>query len=410
MRKSSVIGYICILVIVFGLGAWVGISINGNGNEATILPQDSASEFQLVAQAWTLTRENYVDTTATQPQNLAYGTIEGMMNSLGDTGHSTFLTPDQVKQENDFSQGRIEGIGIEVQQKNGEIVIVAPMDNSPAQKAGLHTGDIILKVDGQSVKNIQDTALRIRGPSGTTVTLTIQTTAGATREVKLVRSRINLESVTWRQLPGTNVVHLQIASFTKGTTGELDAALVSIKTQNASGIILDLRDNPGGLLDEAVGVASRFLKSGDVLLAKDSVGNITHIPVIPNNAVTDLPVVTLINQRTASASEIVAGALHDAERTKLVGETTFGTGTVLEQFSLQDGSALLLAIQEWLTPSGKTIWHVGLAPDIAVTLAANVSPLFPTSEQGLTSEQLQNNSDQQLLRAASLLSLNKPNR
>ena len=410
MRKLYVPGLIFILLIMFAFGAWVGTSINSNGTNTTTSSQDNISEFQLVTQAWNITRENYVDKTATQPQRLAYGTIEGMINSLGDTGHSTFLTPDEVRQENDFSQGRLEGVGIEVQEKNGKIVVVAPIENSPAQKAGLHSGDIILKVDGQPVKTIQDTVLRIRGPSGTSVTLTIQTATGVTKDVKLVRSKINLESVAWRQLPGTSVAHIQLASFTKGTTAELDAALTSLKAQNISGIIFDLRDNPGGLLDEAVGVASCFIKSGDVLLTKDAAGNITHIPVIPSKVFTDLPMVTLINQRTASAAEIVAGALRDAKRTELVGETTFGTGTVLEQISLSDGSALLLAVQEWLTPSGKTIWHVGLSPDVPVALAANVSPLFPSSEQGLTADQLQNTDDQQLLRALSLIESYKSNR
>ena len=154
MRKLYVPGLIFILLIMFAFGAWVGTSINSNGTNTTTSSQDNISEFQLVTQAWNITRENYVDKTATQTQRLAYGTIEGMINSLGDTGHSTFLTPDEVRQENDFSQGRLEGVGIEVQEKNGKIVVVAPIENSPAQKAGLHSGDIILKVDGQPVKTI----------------------------------------------------------------------------------------------------------------------------------------------------------------------------------------------------------------------------------------------------------------
>ncbi len=150
-------------------------------------------------------------------------------------------------------------------------------------------------------------------------------------------------------------------------------------------------------------VASRFLRGGNALLVRDAKGVTTPVPVMSRVTVTDLPLVVLMNQGTASAAEIVAGAVHDAGRAKLVGETTFGTGTVLEQFSLSDGSALLLAIQEWLTPSGKTIWHAGLPPDELVPLATDATPLFPTSEQGLTLSQVKASGDQQLLRALSLL-------
>jgi carboxyl-terminal processing protease len=194
-----------------------------------------------------------------------------------------------------------------------------------------------------------------------------------------------------------------LSSFSKGAADQMDSALSAIKKQGATGIVFDLRDNPGGLLDEAVAVASRFIKSGNALLVKDAKGKITSMPVNRGVAVTALPIVVLMNQGTASAAEIVAGALHDAGRARLVGETTFGTGTVLEQFSLSDGSALLLATEEWLTPSGQTIWHVGLTPDVAVALAADATPLFPGSEQGMTPDQLKSSGDQQLLSGLNLL-------
>ena len=261
------------------MGTRTGIWMDRRNTQAVMVPQDSVSEFQLIEQAWNITRDNYVDKTATQPQSLAYGSIEGMINSLGDTGHSTFLTPEELKQQNNFEQGQLEGIGIEVQEKDGNVVVVAPIENSPAQKAGLRSGDIILKVDGQPVKDIADAVQRILGPAGTSVTLTIQTSSGVTKDITLTRAKINVKSVTWRQLPGTTIVHLRLSSFAKGTASELDSALSAIKRQGATGIILDLRDNPGGLLDEAVAVASRFLKSGNVLLEKDAKGKITPVSV-----------------------------------------------------------------------------------------------------------------------------------
>ena len=340
--------YVCLgsLPIVFAAGIWTGISIESNNTDTSVVSGNNTTEFELVNQAWNITEDNYVDKTATQPQHLAYGTIAGMVSSLGDTGHSTFLTPDEVKLENSDEQGQFGGVGIEVQAKGGKVVVVAPIEGSPAQKSGIHSGDVILKVDGQPVKNVLDASTRIRGSTGTSVTLTIQSSSGATRDIKLTRSKIKVESVTWGKLPDLNIVHLKISSFSEGTAIQLENALAAIKGANAAGIILDLRDNPGGILNEAVAVASSFMKSGNVLLVKDADGTTRPISVISSTAVTDLPMVVLINQGTASAAEIVAGALHDARASQAVGETTFGTGTVLNQFSLSDGSALLLAIEE----------------------------------------------------------------
>jgi carboxyl-terminal processing protease len=310
-----------------------------------------------------------------------------------------FLTPDEIKEENIQIQGNYGGIGTTVGSKNGNVVIVAPMDGSPAQKAGLQSGDIVVSVDGQTITSVTDAVSRIRGPAGTSVTLTIIESSGTTRTVTLVRATITIVSVTWNMLPGTSIAHLHIASFSTNATAELDTALAAIKAQGATGIILDLRDNPGGILDQAVGVTSRFINKGNVILEKDINGKITSVPVVTSVPVTTLPMVVLVNEGTASASEIVVGALGDAGRAKSVGETTFGTGTVLTQFPLSDGSVLVLAIQEWLTPSGKTIWHTGLTPDTVVSLAANVTPLFPQAEKGMTQAQIQSSGDQQLLTA-----------
>ncbi len=407
MKKAYVAGLVAVLVAGFGLGTWTGLSVHKNSSPALTVSANSVAEFQLVEDAWTITRDNYVARNATQPKRLAYGTIAGMIASLGDTGHSTFLTPQQLQQENDFEQGKLQGIGVEVQEKNGNVVVVAPINGSPAQKAGLRTGDIISQVNGQTITSVTQAVGLILGPVGTSVNLTIRDPSGATSEVTLVRAIIKLVSVSWNQLPGSTIADLRLSSFAKGTATELDSALAEIKAQGSTGIVLDMRDNPGGLLEDAVAVSSRFLKTGNVLLEKDINGNVTSVPVTQGVAVTDLPMVVLVNQGTASAAEIVAGALQDAGRAKLVGETTFGTGTVLNQFNLPDGSALILAVEEWLTPSGKTIWHVGLTPDVVVSLAKGITPLFPDEEQGMTPSQLQASGDAQLLKAMSLLTTTK---
>jgi carboxyl-terminal processing protease len=371
------------------------------------IPANAQAEFQLMAEAWNAIQKSYVDRPAVQARSLTYGSISGMVDSLGDTGHSRFLSPEMLKEQRSFTQGEFEGIGAYVEMRDGHVVIVSPMDSSPAQKAGLRAGDIILKVNNEDLSGLtlDQVVAKIMGPAGTSVTLTIQDpVSGESREMTLTRARIALDNVTWERLPGTQVAHVRIVAFSQGVTDNLKVALSEIQQQGLTGAVLDLRNNPGGLLDEAIGVASQFLKTGNVLLVKNAQGETTPVPVKEGGLATDLSVAVLINQGTASAAEIVSGALQDAQRARLVGETTFGTGTVLNEVGLSDGSALLLATQEWLTPSGRVIWHQGIAPDVQVALPEGSSLLIPEEEKGMTADQLQANGDAQLLRALELLS------
>jgi carboxyl-terminal processing protease len=407
LRRIWILG---MLVLALGLGAVGGIVLDRQVLTAYVapsnIPPSASPDFRLMAEAWNTIQQNYVDHAAAQPQQLTYGAISGMVDALGDTGHSRFLTPEMVREEHDFTQGQFEGIGIEVQMKGQQLVVVAPIDGSPAQKAGLRPGDTILKVNGEDITGLalDQVVGRILGPAGTPVTLTIlDPSNAATQSVTLVRARITLHNVTWQRLPGTTIAHLRIAAFSQGMSQELQQALKDIRQQGMTGIILDLRDNPGGLLDEAVSTTSQFLSSGDVLLEKDAQGQVKPVPVKPTGAVTDLPMVVLINNGTASAAEITAGALQDAQRGKLVGETTFGTGTVLNEFRLSDGSTLLLATEQWLTPKGHVIWHNGISPDVSVSLPNGTNPLFPEAERDTTSEQLRASGDGQLLHALDLL-------
>jgi carboxyl-terminal processing protease len=360
----------------------------------------------LLSQAWNTIQRQYVDQAAVKPTVLTYGAIQGMVDALDDTGHSTFLTPAMVKHLQELERGELNGIGVEIQVKGGEIVIVAPLDNSPAQRAGLRAGDVILKVDGQDVSDwpLSRVVERITGRPGTQVKLTIlEPRTGRTQELTVRRATIKLHEVTWQLLPGTTIVHLRLATFDAGVTKDLQNALAQIRHAAASAIILDLRNNPGGLLDEAIGVASQFLEDGNALLVKDAKGRITPMHVRKGGLAPHLPLAVLINEGTASAAEIVAGALQDAHRATLIGDTTFGTGTVLQQFQLSDGSALLLAVEEWLTPGGRSFWHTGLTPEVALPLPAEAAPLLPEAEHDLTAAQLHSSNDSQLLRALELL-------
>jgi len=241
---------------------------------------------------------------------------------------------------------------------------------------------------------------RITGPAGTRVTLTILRPAtDETRDVTLTHQQIEVENVVWAPVPGTNIAHLRIVTFNAGTTHEVQQALTEIRQQGLTGIILDLRRNPGGLLNEAIGVTSQFLAGGNVLLQKDVRGRVLEVPVEAGGLATDLPLVVLIDAGTASGAEIVAGALQDAGRAMLVGETTFGTGTVLQPFPLSDGSMLLLATAQWLTPNGRVIWHKGIEPDVPVELPPGATPLLHAIKEALTPEVLETTDDIQFLRA-----------
>ncbi len=398
-----------LLLLVLGIGLTAGITIDRQFLVAHAQSGGTANpgpDMQLIGEAWNTIQRVYVDHSAEQTQPLTYGAIGGMVDALGDTGHSTFLSPDMVKSEQDYTQGQFEGIGLEVESKSGYVVVVAPIDGSPAQKAGIKAGDAIIKVDGVDVTDmsLQQVVDRILGPAGTSVTLSIlNTKTNQTSEVTLVRAKITVDNLTSQVLPGTTVAHVRLAGFSQGVSQELTQALIDLQKQGVTGIILDMRNNPGGLLDESVNTASQFLASGNVLQEKDAQGQITNVSVRSGGVAIQIPTVVLINAGTASASEIVAGALQDAHRATLIGETTFGTGTVLSEFPLSDGSALMLAIEEWLTPNGRVIWHKGITPDQVVMLAADATALTPEAERDMTAAQLQASGDQQLLQALGLL-------
>jgi carboxyl-terminal processing protease len=372
------------------------------------IPAGAEPAFQLIAEGWNVIHSSYVGRAQIEDQQLIYGAISGMTDALGDVGHSRFLTPEMVQAQHDFTAGNFEfeGIGAYVESRNGSVVIVAPLDNSPAQRAGLQPGDVILSVNGEDMSGLplNEVVQRVLGPAGTEVTLTIlRPDTGETQDYTLQRARIDLQNVTWQQLPGTTVAHLRITTFSRDATTDLQQALTEIQQQGLSGVILDLRNNPGGLLEEAIGVTSQFLAEGNVMQRQNAAGEIMEVPVRPGGVALDIPLNVLINNGSASASEIVAGALQDTGRAVLVGETTFGTGTVLNEFSLSDGSALLLATEQWLTPDGRVIWHTGIVPDVTIPLPATVQLLVPEAERTMTAEALQASEDQQLLRALELL-------
>jgi len=410
-RGVRILIYLLMLPVFLSAGFAGGVLVDHYLIAPTIASaktQTQSNGLDLINQAYQIIQQHYVDRNAVQQTQLEYGAISGMVDALGDTGHSRFETPQMVQEENNFTQGSYEGIGAEVAiNNNGQVVIVAPIDGSPVQAAGVKSGDIMLKVDGTDLSglSLSDVVSKVVGPAGTKVTITLQDPGtGAIRDVTITRAKIIVQNVSWIMLPGTTIADVRIAAFSQGVTKDLRTALQQIQAQGATSIILDLRNDPGGLLNEAVGVTSQFLGSGNVLLVKNAQGQEKAVPVDSGGLALNIPMVVLVNQGTASAAEIVAGAIQDAQRGTLIGQTTFGTGTVLSGFPLTDGSQILLATEEWLTPGGRVIWHKGITPDVSVSLANTVTPFVPEAGRAMTAAQLQSSQDAQLLKAIDELS------
>jgi carboxyl-terminal processing protease len=391
-------------------------------------------------EAWRYVEHFYVDRAAVQPQKMTAGAIRGMLNSLGDIGHTSYLTADEYKEMQSSLQGQLEGIGARMTLRNNQPTIVETIPGSPARAAGLRPGDILLDVNGQPVASmpLDRIILMVRGPAWTPVRLRVlhqgtrsqreQPVVAASvlglacaaggpllaaaalvpagsgiQELDITRAKVEVEVIAWCLVPGQPVAHIALREFGVNAAAELGKAIESARKQGARGLIVDVRGNPGGLKQQAVAVTSEFLNSGDVFIEQDADGHRKVVPVEPGGTATQIPLVVLIDEGSASSSEIFAGALQDHQRATLVGTHTFGTGTVLVPLTLSDGSAMLLAVEEWLTPKGRVIWHKGIKPDIEVKLPEGARVLIPEDEARLNATELSESEDQQFLTALATL-------
>ena len=415
-RRQQVLTQILVggaLVVIAFLAGW--FSHQYFGYQVGISSQ-SQKYAQLFQQAWTTVDQNYVDRKAVNYQTMSYDAIQAMLKSLNDRGHTYFLTPAQSKAFDQQYSGKFIGIGVQLRQDttSKQFVITSTVPSSPAEKAGLRRNDVILTVGGTSVqgKSLDDVTKLISGNAGTTVTLTIQR-SGSQQPLTfhIVRAEITEQNVIMHYIPESHIAHIQIAQFADGVSDQLKTSITQAKRMGATKIILDLRDNSGGVVQEAINTVSAFVKSGNVFIQRDSSGKEIPVPVTGNTVDTSMALVVLVNENSASAAEIVPGALQDNGRATIIGEPTFGTGTVMSRFDLPDGSVLWIGTQEWLTPKGHFIRRSsatgqgGITPNIQVKLAPNASILTPNDEnlQHMTQQQIFNSGDAQLIRAIQYL-------
>ncbi|GBD08581.1 Carboxy-terminal processing protease CtpA [Candidatus Thermoflexus japonica] len=332
-------------------------------------PQDLQQAFGIFWEAWKLVREEYYGEIPA-PQTVAYGAIRGALQTLGDP-YTSFIEPKIARILQEDASGQFEGIGALVRMnRDNKLEIVRTFEGSPAQKAGLRAGDLVIKVNGQSIVgySIYEAVALIRGPAGTSVTLTIERPGQRDPfEVTVTRARITIPVVEARMLP-ENIAYIRLLDFGAQATRQLQEQLKALLARNPRGLILDLRDNPGGFLDQAIQVADLFLDDGVVAYERTKDGEGRVFRSKSGDIAEKIPMVVLVNAGSASASEIVAGALQDRGRAKLVGERTFGKGSVQLAHTLSDGSELRITVARWFTPNNRAIHGEGLNPDVEVKI------------------------------------------
>ncbi len=341
-------------------------SINIAGKTATT----NSVDFSLFWQVWDRLAKNFDGKI--DAQEMVYGAINGMVKSLGDP-YTVFMTPEEAKSFSQELEGSVNGIGAEVGIKDNRVVVIAPIDGSPAIKAGIMANDIIFTIDGADTTgmDLATAVSKIRGEVGTKVKLSIQR-GFAKIDYEITRAKVDTKSVKW-ELKENNVGYIQITRFDANTSSQIKQATQDLSGKNLRAIILDLRNNPGGYLDAAVDVASEFVKSGIVVSEKATEKSSTeqkYFATGKGNLIENkIPLVVLVNGGSASASEIVAGAIKDNGRGTLIGEKTFGKGSVQTVDTLAGGASIRITVAHWFTPKGKNISKEGISPDIEVKLS-----------------------------------------
>jgi len=378
MRRKFISSIIIVILLAgsFYGGFWYGKNsrpsiekVSGVFNKETGKPD--SIDFSLFWDSWTQIEEKFVNRSALDYQKMVYGAIDGMVKSLGDP-YTAFFPPVESKKFSEDIKGSFDGIGAEIGMRKDILIVISPLEGSPAKKAGLLAGDQILKIDDKVTAdlNVDEAVNLIRGSKGTQVTLAILREGWSdTKDYKITRDVINVPILKYeiKDIGGKKIAYIQLYEFTENAANEFTKKVNEILNSNAQGIVLDLRGNPGGYLEVAVDIASWFVDGGKLVVSEDfGNGNKNEHTSYGYKKLATYPTVVLIDQGSASASEILAGALRDDNGIKLVGEKSFGKGSVQELENLRGGTSLKVTVAKWLTPSGHSIMEQGLEPDIQV--------------------------------------------
>jgi carboxyl-terminal processing protease len=362
MSKTNKIIFTLATLVIIGLSFSAGLLFGLND------PYSQGTGPAVIDQAWNEILTEYVDRDEINTETLSHGAIRGMLQALDDP-YSSFLTADEYTIYSSDYQGTFEGIGAYIGVREGQLTIIAPIADSPAEKAGVKAGDIILEIDGELVRDMSfaEAILKIRGPQGTLLKLLI-TREGENEPFIIEITREEIEMASVRLEMKEDFAHITITEFTQRTGQEMGEILQEIDESTTSGIILDVRGNPGGILYVVVEVASYFLDEDIILYTRDNQDNVTPMNRVEVTPVIHLPIVMLVDGSSASGSEVLAGALQDYERAIIAGTQTYGKGSVNQFIVLNDGSAILLTISRWLTPHQYLIEGQGILPDIELEL------------------------------------------
>ncbi|MBT4511159.1 MAG: S41 family peptidase [Chloroflexi bacterium] len=337
-----------------------------------LFEDESPEGIELVDEVWKLIHDDYVDSDQLDDQELAEAAIKGLIEAIGDP-HTSYLSPQQSEISRIDLEGEFIGIGATITIREGRLSVVAPIAGSPAEQAGIRPGDKILEIDGESTEgmSLTDALLALRGDEGAKVNLLVlHVDDDDPVDIVATRAKIEIPSVVLEILP-EDFAHISVTNFSGRTGSELESAIEEVSSQGASGIVLDLRNNPGGLVSAAVDVVSQFMDDGVVVYALDNEGDRSEWSVDEGGLALDTHLVVLVNAYSASVSEVVAGALQDYDRGIIIGTTTYGKGSMQHVQDLTNGGMLRVTFARWFTPNGRQIDDKGIVPDIEVEITAD---------------------------------------
>jgi len=374
-RRLPLLLFAIVLMSNLILGLQIGSTFGANEDKEKDKEKERDSAYkniELLTSVMEIIRKDYVDGEKLSYQDLTYGALKGMLNGLDP--HSQFMEPASYDEINQETRGQFGGIGVVIGMKDGVITVISPMEDTPGFKAGLLPGDKIIRIEGKSTEklSLSDAVKQLRGAPDTKVNLTVlRPKSREVKDISVQRAIIKVESVKDTRLLDDKIGYIRITQFNEPTSDEFEKALLKLEKEGMTALVLDLRNNPGGLLESAVDVAGKFLPKGDLVVSTEGRNpaqkNLYRVRTGPTHP--HYPLAVLINEGSASGSEIVAGALQDTKRAVIVGETSFGKGSVQSVLPLRDGSAIRLTTAKYYTPSHKVIHEHGVTPDIVVPMS-----------------------------------------